>query len=446
MPGTKLALFVPGFMGTELWEHEQPPGEAPSRTRSLLWANISGIVRGTIYHRMRWPDAPGKRVLPGSFVRVAQDLGYGVLYEYVTRVSELPAGWTFRLWTYDWRGPIRQTAQALASQLADATNVADSVVLVGHSLGGALCMATYRCLKEMHAEAIIDKVITVGGVVWGSYSTCCAWRLEEDSGNQLALAPSILAGNFPFPSPYRTLARNGEFFTTIMDTFASWPVTYDMLPDPARGDDPGDGQRGLAHDNRNWQDALVIPSQGELFRSNREYHSWAHDPAGFPPVGKLMHVVGLGQRTPWRMDAPRDPSPGPGMGGPPLAYRTPQARAHLPGLSYTNNGDNRLTAEQQSIPGYYQLQVRGEHAVLQNHPYFLRNFWRLVRDPIPTDRPFNAVDVPYYFPDRVIRVPANWEVVQSISGRIPSVQQAPTVIYDRNQQVIPQRGEVIAVE
>lgn len=398
MPTNQTCWFVPGFMGTELWVRQLNPDGTPTARRQRVWLSISALIHAQGYRFLKLPTPAGYQIEVGEVLNE----GYGTCLGYLSRPGVRPEDSVLRPWAYDWRQPIKQLGAQLAAEIRAVGGAPGSHQIVGHSMGAGVAMAAYRHLKEAGAERLVSRIVTLGGVLWGSYSPCYAWSEREDGMNLLALVPTLARNPFLLPfSFHRPQPQGFPVYVELCELFTSWPSVYDMLPDPERGDDPDDMFRWLVWSTETWTAALAPPYPWQLARARTEYHAWIHDPAGFPPADVLFHVVGMNQQTPLRARWPEGVSYRPTdlrVSGP---YFHNIRQALMPTMSTTREGDNRVTVKQQTIPGRASLQINGEHAALQDHPEFLSRFWSLVRQPITGDLGVVYIDAPTDFPTRV---------------------------------------------
>lgn len=380
---------IPGFGGTELWQ-------VHGNGRRKLWIDVQSLLLGGQAHALTLPTPPDVgTVVPGGLVST---LGYG--YESLLQFlgQTLPSDWQVFSWPYDWR----LDALTLGGQLAAAIQAQPTVPggdrIIAHSYGALVASAAFANLKGLGLAARVPRIVTIAGILAGSYSVVKTWRLEEDSINMLGAVGAL--------SPFRVASSGVGFGNTLgaklqfLQCFNSWPSTYDMLPDPTGADDPGDTNRALVWDAGNWTQALIPPNATLLQASKGGFHTVAADPAWWPPPGVLVCCVGTGQDTPNRLLAvpPHVPSTAQIMARYPALTREHVANFHLPSVQNYQRGDNRASFASQFKPGCQLLVVTGAHASLQNHPTIWANLMGLLSG-AGSPGGLVSVDSGYPFPD-----------------------------------------------
>jgi hypothetical protein len=377
MPAARgLIWVVPGFGGSQLYAVDA------YGNRRLLWLDVTSIVYGDAINSLVWGQPPpGTTVQPGQLLALL-GYGYGGLLEAIAPLAA--QGYTAMPWAYDFRDTALNLGAALATAIKQQGAGLDHKIFC-HSYGTLVAQIAMGVLKSAGLDSLVSRVLAVGAIFSGSYSTAKTWREEEDSVNNLALAGpgggigSLgLTGLNPVPL-YRQ---------RLLQMFASLPATYDMLPDPSGADDPGDTLRSTVWNAAAWSGALAPPSAALMASSQAGFWATARSSGYAPDPSKWICVVGQDWRnpTPWRLAAPQ-PAPlaqisNPFFGGLGLSLPNPmdfnyastlQRRASLPSIIGTFGGDNRSTFASQTRPGLPYLIVQGSHADLQDHPGVLRN-------------------------------------------------------------------------
>lgn len=397
MPGATTVWYVPGFMGSEMYVRGFTPSGQPAPLRVLFWPPFSHLMHGRFWAALTYPTPPTFRVEVGQVIR---PMGYSPCLSYLDSPSIRPAACTLREWPYDWRLPVDTLGSMLATEIRLSGGAPGSHGLFGHSLGAAIIMSAWKWLKRDHAENLVSRVVTLGGLLWGSYSTANTWLEYEDSMNLFAWIPTLMR-SLSFATAFGVRPNNNRFeiSRTILETFTSWPATYDLLADPGRGDDYPDVWRPILWDPSSWRYALVPPDPAQLTRA-AAYHADAHNPENWPPPDVLAHIVGTTRGTPYRAMPPvLTNDPGVDVRQPHVSF-IGLRRALCPGYVQTSEGDNRATVQQQSVPGRVQWHIHGEHAEIQNHPFVLENFWPIMTGTLPEAQAPIEVPLPLGFPTR----------------------------------------------
>src|SRR5262245_3395945 len=415
MPQNVTVWFLPGFMGSSLYlPLANAQGQRTGR-RLKLWLDVRGILTGLTYQHLVYPD---QTVLPIEVGEVLTE-GYGNFLVTWQNRRALPKGWKLKLWPFDWRRPIRDLGKALADEVIAAGGEVGSHMLVGHSQGGAVAVASWPYLVAAQKQGQIGRILTLSGILYGSYSTARTWAEYEDTQNLFAIIPQatrlvLFGGRFgPIPD-------SATLYRTIAEVFVTWPATYDMPPDPARGDDFGDVSRGLTFDPAAWENALVQPRWDLWETSRTTYHQWIHRPENQPPKSVLMHVCAQGQRSASRIHPSALPGQAALLGNRPLTWEQRKAvrQASLPQFEISQEGDNRATLPQQRLPEYAAIIINGEHAEVQNSPAFVDNLFSWLAAPIPgvVDPP-PQIPLPRDFPETF--VPRRQIASQTAIGDLP---------------------------
>jgi len=398
---TYFCWFLPGFMGSELYGLiPDPSGRTPDQ-RIKLWLDPRRLISGETAQLLTLPTGPEMTVSPEGIVR---DFYRPLLERFEGwRGRWLPEGWVYAPWSYDWRLGINENAAPLAERIRAMGGQDGTHMLVGHSMGGAVACAVWRALKAQGKEALIGRIVTIGGTLWGSYATARTWAGYDDTMNLLAY---IRTPQFHAAFPFATLrAPNPHAFCNgALTAFVSWPSTYDLLPYPQRDDDPADTDRWITYRADTWPWALVQPNWQLMQQSLDGYHAQAHLIGQTPPPNVLKHIVGTGVATPWQIvDNPRRHAvPQPGFRWPNFATENAYRQSRMPTFRVGSGGDGRLSVTQAAIPGYPVATVDSEHCNLPNHPYVLENLPRILSDPLflQASAP-QVVPVPPAFPQYV---------------------------------------------
>jgi pSer/pThr/pTyr-binding forkhead associated (FHA) protein len=220
-PARKPVVFVPGLMGSELWQGNEKiwpnvrylfthpevlalPDEMPTEARGIVneVVVVPNLIKQDQYNRM------------GDFF--VESLGY-------------ERGRNLLEFAYDWRQDVRQSARKLA-QTIDEWQVEGPVTLIAHSLG---CLVSRYYIARLGGKRKVNRAILMGGPHYGVPKALTNLVLKSD------LLPFGLMGDrlrqvlITFPSMYQILPvyscvkdHNGQTIDVFEDE--SW------LPEPQR--------------------------------------------------------------------------------------------------------------------------------------------------------------------------------------------------------------------
>lgn len=187
---TRLAVIVPGIMGSQLGRPRPPPWPA-----DLLWIDPVDVSTGRLLE-LRWPDPHGT-------------LAMGCIpYNYFALKLRLEiAGYTTLIHSYDWRADVATTGAALAARLR--VHPAREIVVVAHSMGGLLAR---EALAHLERERV-TRLVTLGTPHQGTLAAVQALRATYPTVRRLAAL-----------DPHHSAVELTE------RVFRSFPSLYDLLP------------------------------------------------------------------------------------------------------------------------------------------------------------------------------------------------------------------------
>jgi pimeloyl-ACP methyl ester carboxylesterase len=234
----RAVVLVPGIMGSQLGV----PRAAPLPD-DLLWIDPVDFSHGGLL-RLGLQNGDVQSCGP-------------VVHSYLRLKLALSAeGFTVRCFDYDWRHGVLDLGRRLAAVLAALPG--ERWHLVCHSMGGLVARAAL-----VHADARIDRIVTIGTPHAGAYAPMQALRGVYGTVRKLAqLDPDHTA----------------EDLATRV--FGGFPSLYDMLPRDATPD---------WLDAASWPEAGPRPHAAELERTARL--ELPDDPA------RLTCIAGYAQRT-----------------------------------------------------------------------------------------------------------------------------------------------------
>ena len=214
--GTRVYI-LPGIMGSRLG----------TRTRELplLWLHPGAVTQGALL----------QLALPGSESMHA----VGVM---------LPAYLKMRLWLeiggfrpvlhgFDWRCGIESLARQLLARIQHAKD--ESVMLVGHSMGGLLA----RAAMQIESDVRIERVVQLGAPNRGSFAPVQAMRASYPTVRKLA-----------------ALDRQHSAEEIAQKVFRTLPGIYELFPD-------GNGRDADLFDAANWPQDALTPDRDLLHKA-----------------------------------------------------------------------------------------------------------------------------------------------------------------------------------
>jgi len=144
-------VFVPGIMGTELWQGSEKiwPNVRYLFTRPDLFSlpDFRPIRVGEIIHEV---------VIVPNLIKMDQ---YNLLGDYLVEGLGYEREKDFLEFGYDWRQDVRQSARLLGERI-DNWDITPPVTLIGHSLG---TLVTRYYVEKLGGKDKVDRIILLGG-------------------------------------------------------------------------------------------------------------------------------------------------------------------------------------------------------------------------------------------------------------------------------------------
>ena len=196
----KPIVFIPGFMGTQLWDGE-----------SLVWPNLRTLLtRPEIF---KLPEQQPLRadglveevvVVPGLFKLEA----YSQLTEFLSESLGYTVGKDLLAFGYDWRKDLRIAAQQLKDAViafrATLPDPGEKVILIAHSMGS---LVTRYFVDVLGGDQMAERVILMGGPQQGTPK----------------IVVSLLTG--------KGLLPRGLLGDQLRDIVSTFHGAYQLLPD-----------------------------------------------------------------------------------------------------------------------------------------------------------------------------------------------------------------------
>ena len=261
----RAVVVVPGIMGTHLRRKS---------TGQIIWIDPLRLARGH-FAELLLPPADG----PAGEIEAA-----GLNRTYLPLISQLAAEeWDVYLADFDWRVDIFESGRRLASKLRDllAADPKREIHLVAHSMGGLVARAMAVEDPDLWKELGVARRGSSGRLV----------MLGTPNGGSFAV-PLILTGE-------ETILKTLAFVDVrgrpedLLNTVATFPGIYQMLPDAK----PDDDDHSQLFDAATWGSRSPVSQQ--LLTGAREFHDRLR---GFVDPDRMVYVAGYGHPTPFRLE------------------------------------------------------------------------------------------------------------------------------------------------
>ena len=256
VPTEGSVIVLPGIMGSRLAVDGRE-----------VWANPWQLFRGRFAH-LEVDD--GKREVKPA----------GLMKQYVPLVSHLDRRWGVFPMAYDWRRDIQEAAAQLAELIQDDRvglgKRGKSVHIVAHSMGGLVARAFIAQYPDLWDRAA-GRLIQLGTPNWGSFAIPSAFLGEEFLVKALAFADVFHSEE------------------EIVETLATFPGVYQMLPSPDRTLPDGNNDHAKIYREEVWE---PWPINQDLLNDARAFQEGIKD--AIDPK-RFIYIAGDGHRTPYRL-------------------------------------------------------------------------------------------------------------------------------------------------
>ena len=253
-------VFVPGFMGSELW-----------LGRERIWPNVKYLFSNPEILRLN-SGAPleprgilGEVVIVPNLVKLEQ---YSRLGDYLVEDLGYQRGQDLLEFAYDWRQDVRQSAQKLAEAI-DAWPIKAPITLMAHSLG--TLVARYY-VEKLGGKRRVERLILMGG----------PHRGVPKAAAGLVLGPNLL----PF----------GLLGDRLREVLATFPSSYQILPTYPCALDQHGQPVDLLH-----EDSWLAQAQLPFLHLAREFRA----ELGMATSVSTLCVFGYGMKTILRLNLQR---------------------------------------------------------------------------------------------------------------------------------------------
>lgn len=256
VPGKTLprrpVVFVPGFMGSQLWLGSE-----------RIWPNLMFMLREphrAIYTEPTSIVARGivdEVVVVPNLIKLDQ---YNRLGDYLVEDLRYERGKDFFEFAYDWRQDVRRSAAELG-QMIDSLGLTQPVILIAHSMG---TLVSRYYIERLGGKNKVERAILMGG---------------PHQGVPRALVSLITA---PEVMPFGLV---GERIRQVISTF---PSCYQILPTYACATDPNGRKVNFLKDE-SWLPEAQIP----LLQAARQFRQELGLRSSVPAIS----IFGYGLKT-----------------------------------------------------------------------------------------------------------------------------------------------------
>jgi len=192
-PGRRPVVVIPGLGGSKLW-----------RGSDLVWPNIRHLLSHVDELALANPlEARGvldEVVIIPNLIKLQQ---YSLLTDFLVEELGYESGRDLLEFSYDFRQDVRLSARKLAAVL-EGWKVAPPITIIAHSLG---CLLSRYYVERLGGRKKVGRLVLMGG---------------PHSGAPHAFAAMVEGVNL-FPL--------GVLDRKLRDVLATWPSTYQLLPD-----------------------------------------------------------------------------------------------------------------------------------------------------------------------------------------------------------------------
>jgi pimeloyl-ACP methyl ester carboxylesterase len=252
LPHRRPIVFVPGFMGSQLWLGSE-----------RIWPNIMFMFRDNqtaIYSESSPIVARGivdEVVVVPNLIKLDQ---YNRLGDYLVENLRYERGKDFFEYAYDWRQDVRRSAAQLGAYI-DSLALSQSVIIIAHSMG---TIVSRYYIERLGGRKKVERAILMGGPHRGTVKVLAS----------LLTVP----GGLPF----------GLMGERIRQVIATFPSCYQILPTYACATDQNGNQINFLEDE-SWLTEAQVP----LLRAAREFRRELGTRSSIPAIS----IFGYGLKT-----------------------------------------------------------------------------------------------------------------------------------------------------
>ncbi len=252
IPTRRPVVFVPGMMGSELWQGSE-----------RVWPNVKILFKNPELYRLT-EDSPleplglvGEVVIVPNLVKLEK---YNRLGDYLVEELGYQRENDLLEFSYDWRRDVRDSARKLAEAI-DGWDVTPPVTIIAHSLG---TLVSRYYVERLGGKKKVERLLLMGGPHLG----------VPKAATSLLLGPNLL--------PFGLL---GERLRQVLATF---PSSYQILPTYACVVDQNK-KRIAPLEDESW----VTEDQRQFLRAARQFRRELGNRSSVPAVS----IFGYGLKT-----------------------------------------------------------------------------------------------------------------------------------------------------
>jgi pSer/pThr/pTyr-binding forkhead associated (FHA) protein len=251
-PKRKPVVFVPGFMGSELWLGNE-----------RVWPNVKFLFKNPeiFTYPSNYPlearNIVDEVVIVPNLVKLDQ---YNRLGDYLVEDLGYERGVDFFEFAYDWRQDVRLSASQLADMILNLP-ISEPLTVIGHSLGTMVSRYYIECLG---GKERVERVVLMGGPHSGVVKAATSLLLEADL--------------LPF----------GFLGERMRKVLSSFPSSYQILPVYSCASDQNGNRINFLKDET-WVEDQQLP----LLRAARQFRQEMGKRSSIPAIS----IFGYGKKT-----------------------------------------------------------------------------------------------------------------------------------------------------
>lgn len=227
-----LLVFVPGIMGSAL--RYKGPGPLGDPIEEYVWGeDITDLFSSDKLDWLRYPTPKESRVEATHIIE--RVVFYGVRVLSVEKYASLLSRWRqlanrlgveFMEFAYDWRQSILTSALTLTRRVMTVVSrrQIEKIVLVGHSMGGLVCLPALHRSEELSAR--VSLLVHIATPLRGSVRAFYALKVAP----RLSPAADVAIPLMSIWDVYRRFRRQAGLFDKFMTAIRSCPSVYELLP------------------------------------------------------------------------------------------------------------------------------------------------------------------------------------------------------------------------
>jgi pSer/pThr/pTyr-binding forkhead associated (FHA) protein len=252
MPARRPVVFVPGLMGSELWQGNQ-----------RIWPDVKSLFKHPEVYRLSPESKLEARgivdqvLIVPNLIKLDQ---YNRLGDYLVEDLGYERGVDYFEFAFDWRQDVRLSAHQLA-QMLDGLSLGRPVTIIAHDLGN---LVSRYYIERLGGKNRVERLILMGGPHKG--------------------APKALSSLLADPD-VRPFGQLGEHLSQVMATF---DTSYQILPTYPCASDQNDEKVNLFE-----MDDWLPDERRPLLAAARQFRSELGSGSSVP----TLSIFGYGLKT-----------------------------------------------------------------------------------------------------------------------------------------------------